>query len=187
MKKFITLSVLFFGIITFSQSKEQKIKDVITLSNGSKMASSGIQQFINFYKEKYKDLPDSFWSEFLREGDPNNITKLYVPIYDKFFTEAEIDQLIDFYKTPVGKKMVANMPAIMEGKTDVSKLFTEAEMNQLTVFYKTDAWKKMADNMPAIMQETKIFAEGLNKRINEKINNHYGYQSPPPPPSAPNK
>lgn len=185
MKNVITLFVLFLGIITFAQSKkEQKIKELITLSDGSKVLSVAIKQFIDSYKEKYKDLPDSFWSEFLREGDSNKITDLYISIYEKFLTDAEIDQLLAFYKTDLGKKMLANMLPIMQGAIQASEIFTEAELVQLAEFNKTGVSSKMASIMPSIVKETQMFAEDLNNKIKEKINKHYGYQSPPPPPSS---
>lgn len=186
MKRFVTLCILCLGMITFAQSKEQKIREAIALTNGSKVASFGIKEFIGSYKEKYKDLPDSFWSEFLEEGEPDKIDNLYIPIYDKFYTEAEIDQLIVFYKTEVGKKLIANMLPIMQGTMQSDEIFTEAELGQLEAFNKTEVGEKMIANIPSIMEETKIFAMNLNDRINKKINNHFGYQSPPPP-SAPKK
>ena len=35
---------------------------------------------------------------------------IIVPIYDKHFTESDIDGLIAFYRTPVGKKFIKELP-----------------------------------------------------------------------------
>ena len=37
-----------------------------------------------------------------------------VPIYDKYYTEEEINQIIAFYNSPVGKKMISTMPLVMQ-------------------------------------------------------------------------
>jgi hypothetical protein len=37
-----------------------------------------------------------------------------VPIYDKYYTETDIDQLIEFYKSPVGKKMIEVQPQLTQ-------------------------------------------------------------------------
>ena len=39
---------------------------------------------------------------------------LYVRVYQKTFTQQELDGMLAFYKTPVGAAMVAKMPAVMQ-------------------------------------------------------------------------
>ena len=43
--------------------------------------------------------------------------KLY-PIYDKIYTIDELRELVNFYSSPVGKKLVASMPQILKECTD---------------------------------------------------------------------
>jgi hypothetical protein len=42
------------------------------------------------------------------------VDKVYLPVYRVHFSETEIKQLIDFYNSPVGKKVSALTPAIMQ-------------------------------------------------------------------------
>jgi hypothetical protein len=39
---------------------------------------------------------------------------LYVRVYQKTFTQQELDGMLAFYKTPVGAAMIAKMPAVMQ-------------------------------------------------------------------------
>lgn len=39
---------------------------------------------------------------------------MHYPIYHKYFTLDEIIRIVEFYKTPVGKKMVNLMPEMMQ-------------------------------------------------------------------------
>jgi hypothetical protein len=39
---------------------------------------------------------------------------LYVRVYQKTFTQQELDGMLAFYKTPVGGAMIAKMPAVMQ-------------------------------------------------------------------------
>jgi hypothetical protein len=39
---------------------------------------------------------------------------MVIPIYEKYYTETDINQLITFYNSPIGKKMIATMPQIMQ-------------------------------------------------------------------------
>ena len=122
MKKIITAFVLLVGTVGFAQtSKEAKIKEFIEVAGVNKMAVQGAQQFINAYKENYKDIPDEFWNDFLKEVSSDEFSKLYIPIYAKYYTESDIDELIKSYKTPVGQKTIANTPLIMKESMEVGR------------------------------------------------------------------
>ncbi len=42
------------------------------------------------------------------------IETVYPPLYDEYFSEAELRQMLDFYRTPVGRKSVQLVPALMQ-------------------------------------------------------------------------
>lgn len=62
------------------------------------------------YREKLVDL---FFEKFHAKRDPDRLLALIIPIYDKYYTGAEIKSLIQFYDTPTGKKMAAVLPKIL--------------------------------------------------------------------------
>ena len=43
-----------------------------------------------------------------------------IPLYDKHFTEAEIDELLAYYHSPIGKKLIETMPALMEESMQIA-------------------------------------------------------------------
>ena len=66
-------------------------------------------------------IPAEFWDRFLaavreRRGE---LEALIVPIYARHFTTDELRQLLAFYRTPIGQKVLTEQPAIareaMEG------------------------------------------------------------------------
>lgn len=46
--------------------------------------------------------------------DPDDLSSLAIPIYAKHFTDREIDALLEFYRTPVGRSIVSKMPKVMQ-------------------------------------------------------------------------
>ena len=42
------------------------------------------------------------------------LVPLYVRVYQKTFTQQELDGMLAFYKTPVGAAMIAKMPTVMQ-------------------------------------------------------------------------
>ena len=72
------------------------------------------QALIENYQKTYSKVDSPFWQEFSQEINPEELVNLTVPIYDKYFTWDEIRQLINFYETPTGKKIISTLPAIMD-------------------------------------------------------------------------
>ena len=46
--------------------------------------------------------------------DWSKLEPLYVRVYQKSFTQEEVDGMLAFYKTPIGAAMIAKMPAVMQ-------------------------------------------------------------------------
>jgi hypothetical protein len=61
------------------------------------------------YRQKLVTL---FLEKFRQHADAEHLTDLIVPIYDKYYTADEIRQLIQFYQTPLGEKVITVLPKI---------------------------------------------------------------------------
>ena len=61
-----------------------------------------------------KPVPNDFWEGVKKEMNPEEIENMIIPVYDKHFTEKEIDDFITFYKTDSGKKLIEKMPFVFQ-------------------------------------------------------------------------
>jgi uncharacterized protein len=117
MKQLVTMVVcLFLAQAVFSQTEPtaQKVKELIRLTG---MADLGLQVKTNMIREYRTMLPhvdSTFWNDFLEEVKVDEMVELVVPVYQKRFTSQDVDGLIKFYQSPIGKKMVAQLPEIMQ-------------------------------------------------------------------------
>lgn len=118
MKKLITTVSLLVGTLVFSQTSEAKVRELIKVMGADKMAISGMQQQMKEIKKNSPNISDEFFNEFVAEVTTDRITEVYIPIYAKYYTESEIDELIKFYKSPVGKKTISVLPDIMKESID---------------------------------------------------------------------
>jgi uncharacterized protein len=74
--------------------------------------------------EKQIDKSRADLQTMLREiPDWNKLEPMYVRVYQKSFTQQEVDQLIAMYQTPAGQALLNKMPLVMQN--------TVAEMQQL--------------------------------------------------------
>ncbi|HEX9780808.1 MAG TPA: DUF2059 domain-containing protein [bacterium] len=59
-------------------------------------------------------------SERFRELYPQRVNfreiirEIYYPLYDKYFTEAELGELVEFYRSPIGQKTISVMPNLIQ-------------------------------------------------------------------------
>ncbi len=119
MKKTALLfCILFFAINSFAQSgssaKIDKINKLLELSGSAQLGIQASKNLISVFKASYTNVDPSFWDEFQNQIKIEELIELIVPIYDKFYTEEDIDALIAFYNSPIGKKMVANQTSISQ-------------------------------------------------------------------------
>lgn len=66
-----------------------------------------LQDFDRFATTFRERLPDR-----LRLGEV--LESVYIPLYDARFSEAELEEIVAFYNTPTGRKVVAVLPTILE-------------------------------------------------------------------------
>jgi uncharacterized protein len=68
---------------------------------------------------KVPNLPSDFeakqntrMDEFLRNFPIDEMVQAMIPVYQRHFTKGEMDDLVAFYSSPTGQKMVHELPAI---------------------------------------------------------------------------
>jgi hypothetical protein len=42
------------------------------------------------------------------------VSEIYYPLYDEVFSEDDLSKMLEFYRTPVGRKTIESMPEIMQ-------------------------------------------------------------------------
>ena len=68
-------------------------------------------------------IPAEFWDRFLaavqeRKGE---LEALFIPIYDRHFSADELRQLLAFFRSPIGQKMLTEQPAIAREAMDAGR------------------------------------------------------------------
>ena len=66
------------------------------------------------FQKTYPKVDQKIWDELANEIKAEDLIALMIPIYDKYYTEEDVDQLIAFYNTPIGKKSTEVLPAISQ-------------------------------------------------------------------------
>ena len=110
--------------------REVKVRKLIELSGGTRMVTQMKESIKKmtaatakhaFEGEKQDEETQKITQKYtqkmmdniLSDEKINEIINMMVPIYAKYLSEKEIDDIIAFYESPSGKKMTDSMPKIM--------------------------------------------------------------------------
>jgi uncharacterized protein len=122
MRKIVSLFVIFLLLSApaFSQgdkSYEKTLKKMFEVSGSEESYKAVIKQMFDMFKDQYPEterkIMDEMEGEFLKTS-LDDLVEMLVPVYKKYMSEEELQELIKFYQTPVGKKYAKNTPAIMQ-------------------------------------------------------------------------
>ena len=115
---------LFLTFSAVAQTKKDDIKELLTLMGTADQYSKSFDAMIPIILQQNGSAGNDEMKEMLpiiKEESKNLIQKMMdtdiTVIYDKYYTASEIKDLITFYKTPTGKKMVATAPEIVKEMT----------------------------------------------------------------------
>ena len=63
--------------------------------------------------------------------DVNEVVAQLVPIYDRYFTDGELKDLIAFYQSPLGRKLLLVTPQIMQDSMNASLIYFQKKMQSV--------------------------------------------------------
>ena len=118
----ITLAALLFTspallAKTKMSPKEKDIRRLMELTGAAELGLQVMNQLLPNLKRLAPQLPEAFWNGLSAEVNVDELIDLIVPIYDRYLTHDEIKQVITFFETPVGRKLISVQPKITEEST----------------------------------------------------------------------
>ena len=100
---------------TATVSKSDDIQKLMELMDTKAMGLQVMQTMIASLKATGNPVySEGFFEDFMSEVDFDELVELTIPIYEKHFTHDDIKQMIAFYQSPIGKKLLKKMPVIMQ-------------------------------------------------------------------------
>jgi len=125
---------LFSGPCWSEPASKESIEKMFTLIDMDKMLDSMYAQMDTIFgqmadefdvDENKKPTMDKFfaqYTELLREEISwQKMKQPIIDVYAEVFTEEEVSELIKFYETPVGQKMLQKMPELMQASMSITK------------------------------------------------------------------
>jgi hypothetical protein len=90
-----------------------KVKRLLELTGASNLGMQMIDGLIHNFKEGLPGVPDDFWTAFRAKIKADDMVEMIIPVYEKHLTEEDVDALIAFYSSPLGRRFVEKQPLIL--------------------------------------------------------------------------
>ena len=134
MRKILFILVLVLGIggVNVAQTAQTQpskeyvaaLKKMIVVSGSDATFNIVIPQMFAMMKQQLPNVPEEFWKTAeaeIMKTIMDDVVGMLAPVYSKHLTQADLEGIIKFYETPVGKKMAAAQPGIMSESMKVGQ------------------------------------------------------------------
>ena len=115
--------------LLYSQnSKTEKIIEMIDISQSSNRFDLVLNNLIEIEKSTNTEIDNEFWTKFesiLLDSLETILYKDIAAIYDKYLTEDEVDDIIAFYKSKSGQRLIEQQAKIIQESMDLGKKLGE--------------------------------------------------------------
>ncbi|HET6433044.1 DUF2059 domain-containing protein [Dyella sp.] len=96
-----------------AQPSEKQVRTLMEVFGVGRMFGQMNAQMAGMMGQQLPCVPASYWNGFLDDKGIEELTRRMVPIYQRHFTGQEVEGLLKFYRSPLGRKVISEMPAAM--------------------------------------------------------------------------
>ena len=93
-----------------SEQQVRKLMDTIGLGRSLSQMNS---QIATSMKQSLPCVASNYWQDFVDQNGSKEFIGRLVPVYQRYFTADEVDGMVTFYSSPLGQKVLTEMPAAM--------------------------------------------------------------------------
>ena len=122
----IPLILLTFGL-TFGQVDPEfkaALKNMFEVSGSEETYKTVIRQMVSMFKTQFANVPEEHWNELENEflqTSLDDLVDMLVPVYSKHLTLEDLQEIIEFYHTPTGKKYAEKTPLITQESMQIGQ------------------------------------------------------------------
>src|SRR5688572_14502413 len=119
MKKIFLVGLLFAITINLhaqSGTYTTTLKKYMEVSGSLAAFKTAITGMMGNFKNANTNVPDEVWKELEKEfllTSVDDLVAQFAPVYQKHLSESDLNEIIKFYTTPVGKKLAEKTPVLM--------------------------------------------------------------------------
>lgn len=92
---------------------KQQVRQLFEVMHLDQMFGQMNSQMAGIMGQAAPCVPASYWQNFIDASGTEQLMDKMVPVYQKHFTAEDVAGLLKFYKSPLGQKVISQMPVTM--------------------------------------------------------------------------
>jgi uncharacterized protein len=120
-----------FSSAAEKNSEAEQIEELLELTDAAEFGIQAMNMTIEDFRISMPQIPDEWWDKFRGKVDREDLVNLIVPIYERNFTSAEINAMIEFYRTPEGQSVIAKMQTVFQESMMAGQIWGESIAQEL--------------------------------------------------------
>ena len=129
---------LLSAVATAAPASKENVQQLIERTGAGNMRAQMVNQMVPLLKKMLPDAPAKFWDEVAVKMEEENMMTLIIPVYQKYFTDADIKGINAFYDTEVGQKLMKAQPQIMQESVQIGQNWGRRIGKEVLELYKKD-------------------------------------------------
>jgi uncharacterized protein len=101
--------------------EESRVRELLRLTGSVNVGLQMRDRILDTFRKTMPQVPAEVWEGFRAEADPRELEDAIVPLYLASFSAAELDEMLAFYHSPVGEKLLRKQPEIFRASNDAGR------------------------------------------------------------------
>ena len=111
--------------------KEADIEKLLEITESLDMGQQMVDQLFAMQQSVQTAVPQEVWDEIRAELDMTRMRPVIIAIWDRHFSHDDIRGLIDFYESPLGRKLIETQPAVMQESMAAGELWARQVLQRI--------------------------------------------------------
>ena len=97
-------------------AKVAVIREILTMTRAADQAIFAMETSLPAQRAANPNIPAVFWDRFMAQARARKgeLEEEIIGVYDRHFSTEELKQLVAFYRTPIGAKMLQVQPSVVQ-------------------------------------------------------------------------
>lgn len=114
-----------------AQPTEQQVRRLMDAIGLGKSLSQMNTQVAASMKQSLPCVSSNYWQDYIDDNSSKDFVGRLVPIYQKHFTADEVDGMVKFYSSPLGQKVLTEMPLALAEANQAGQQWSHDHTQQM--------------------------------------------------------
>ena len=119
------VTIMLFGNARGQNASSESVRNLLHMINANDVGQQMLEQILPSLKAMLPEATERFWKEFQDGIDTDQLLNQLIPIYQKYLSEKDVNDIINFYLTSAGKALLEHQPSIMKESMGISQQWGE--------------------------------------------------------------